>query len=97
MNRFIVVYWQQEAYRHIHCQTRQEANEWLEAVFIREGGKPMGIYDAKTELFHWEPARQQVYDQLGIDEQGRLGHHIIAIAQAFFSQLSPVTAVQLHT
>lgn len=40
---------------------------------------PVGIYDAKTELFHWETARQQHYDQLSLEEQGHLGHHLIAI------------------
>lgn len=50
----------------------------LAHVFIQEGGTPVGIYDAKTELFHWEATRQYHYDHLCPEGQGRLGHHMIA-------------------
>ncbi|MVM36190.1 hypothetical protein GO755_39635 [Spirosoma sp. HMF4905] len=96
MNRFIVLYLHQDAYRHIACQTQLEANDYLKQVFIREGGTPMGIYDAKTELFKWEPVRQLQYDQLCLEEQSRLGHHIIAIAQLFLTQVTSLAAIQLQ-
>lgn len=90
MNRFIVVYVLQEAYRHIPCQSQGEAQDCLAHVFVREGGIPMGIYDAKTELFHWEATRQHHYDQLCLEEQGRLGHHMIAIAQSLLTPCTPM-------
>lgn len=41
----------------------------------------MGIYDAKTELFIWETAREKEYNQLAIEEQGRRGNEIISIIE----------------
>ena len=93
MYRFIVVYVHQETYRHIPCQTQPEAQDWLAHVFSREGGTPLGIYDAKTELFHWEATRQHHCDQLCLEEQGRLGHHMIAIAQSFLTPCRPMAAL----
>ncbi|GAB3018493.1 hypothetical protein GCM10027185_14140 [Spirosoma pulveris] len=54
----------------------------LEHLFSLEGHAPIGIYDAKTELFYWEPQRQQDYNRAQIEEQGKLADQIIQIAQA---------------
>jgi hypothetical protein len=89
MNRFVVLYLHQDVYYPIACQTQREAYACLEKIFRLEGSTPVGVYDAKTELLHWETTRQHPYDQLSVEEQGRLGHQLIAIAQGFFTQATP--------
>ena len=64
------------------CQTDLEAKTALQKISASSGRIPIGIYDAKTELFEWEPTQQQQYNQSGIDQQGQLGEEIITIVQA---------------
>jgi hypothetical protein len=82
MNRFSVIYLLKRQYHHIYCSTHQEAEAVLATLLIQEGHKPIGIYDAKTELFVWEPTRQRQYDKASIEKQGKLGEQINRIAQA---------------
>lgn len=53
----------------------------MQRIATQTGGKPVGIYDAKTELFYWEPNQQNKYNSAEIEEQGKLGEKIIQIAQ----------------
>ncbi|MBD2701439.1 hypothetical protein IC229_12375 [Spirosoma sp. BT702] len=82
MNRFSVLYLHHDAYSHVGCATLAEADNLLGQVFSTTGDTPVGIYDAKTELFSWEPVLQQQYNQMSLEEQGRLGHEMIAIVQS---------------
>ncbi|MCX6216862.1 hypothetical protein [Spirosoma sp.] len=82
MNRYSVVYMLKKQYYHISCRTNSEAVSVLDHLFSLEGHAPIGIYDAKTELFYWEPQRQYEYNRAQIEEQGKLGDQIIRIAQA---------------
>ncbi|GAB3996452.1 hypothetical protein GCM10028807_39020 [Spirosoma daeguense] len=82
MHRFSVIYLQKRQYHHIDCETHADADALLAELAAQDECKPIGIYDAKTELFYWEPDRQHQYDKSSIEKQGKLGSHIIHIAQA---------------
>ncbi len=82
MKRFSVLYTLKHQHHQIYCATLAEANTVLQQIAGKGGRTPIGIYDAKTELFTWEPGRQDKYDQADIGEQGKLGNQIITIAQA---------------
>lgn len=82
MKRFSVIYTLKKQYFQIYCSTLPEAKAILEQISGKEGRVSIGIYDAKTELFSWEPGRQDKYNQAGIEEQGKLGNQIISIAQS---------------
>lgn len=86
MNRFSVIYLLRKQYHHIDCATQAEADSVLQHISTQKGHKPIGIYDAKTELFYWEPTRQRQYNQSGIGEQGKLGEQMISIAQTLRQQ-----------
>ena len=81
MNRFSVIYLLKKHYNHAYCETHAEATALLQTMLMQEEAKPVGIYDAKTELFYWEPMQQRRYNQSGIEEQGKLGERMITIAQ----------------
>ncbi len=82
MNRFSVLYMLKGQYHHIGATTHQEALSLLQNLSTNTKRVPVGIYDAKTELFEWEPRRQNNYNQADIEEQGKLADQIITIAQA---------------
>jgi hypothetical protein len=82
MNRFSVIYQFREQYHHVSCNTRAEAESVLKLVPNHKGRTPVGIYDAKTELFDWDASRQDQYDRASFEGQGQLGEQIITIAQA---------------
>lgn len=82
MNRFSVLYLLKEQYHHIGSDTLGEAEQLVRTLQSDKKRTPVGIYDAKTELFQWEPGRQLAYDQGNIEEQGKLGKQIIMIVQA---------------
>lgn len=82
MKRFSVIYLLREQYHHIACNTQSEAIDVLQKLQVDMKRTPVGVYDAKTELFEWEPTRQQVYNGASIQEQGKLADQIISIAQA---------------
>ena len=79
MNRFSILYLHKKQYKHISYPTRVEANNALES-FSTHQGTPIGVYDAKTELFYWEVARFD--NKMSIEEQGRRGNEVINIIQA---------------
>ncbi|QDK78554.1 hypothetical protein EXU85_07990 [Spirosoma sp. KCTC 42546] len=81
MNRFSVIYLLRKQYHHTYCATHEEADALLAQLLTQESYKPIGIYDAKTELFFWEPIRQNQYNKASIEKQGKLGDQIIQIAQ----------------
>lgn len=81
MNRFSVIYLLNKQYHHIYCATQTEANALLTHGFNQPGYKPIGIYDAKTELFYWEPTRQHQYDRASIERQGKIANQAIRVAQ----------------
>lgn len=81
MNRFSVIYLLRKQYHHIYCATQPEAEAVLSHLLSQRHCKPIGIYDAKTELFIWEPTRQHQYDRASIQQQGQLGDQIIRTAQ----------------
>jgi len=81
MNRFSVIYLLQKQYYHLYSATHSEADSVLHQLATQEGYKPIGIYDAKTELFYWEPIRQNQYNNANIERQGKIANHIIRIAQ----------------
>lgn len=82
MKRFSVLYLLNERYHHIGCGSHSQAKSVLQKLLTDNRRMPVGIYDAKTELFEWEPARQRDYNKAGIEGQGRLGDHIITIVEA---------------
>ncbi|WP_018621225.1 hypothetical protein [Spirosoma luteum] len=83
MNRFSVLYLLKERHQHIICQTISEARSVLQTISTSKGRIPIGIYDAKTELFEWEPGQQHHhYTEAGINEQGNVDEQIITISQA---------------
>lgn len=81
MNRFSVLYTVKKRYFHILCETHSEANTVLRKLYTKKKKTPIGIYDDKTELFFWEPIRQQKFNRLTVQEQGKLGNEMITIAQ----------------
>ncbi|MBN8821953.1 MULTISPECIES: hypothetical protein [unclassified Spirosoma] len=81
MNRFSVIYLLKKQYHHIDCVTHAEADALLAQLLTQDGYRPIGIYDAKTELFFWEPTRQHQYDKASIEKQGKQGNQMIRIAQ----------------
>lgn len=82
MNRFSVLYMLKGQYHHIGASTHAEAVSLLQNLSTNTKRVPIGIYDDKTELFEWEPSRQQIYTTGTIEEQGKLADQIITIAQS---------------
>lgn len=81
MNRFSIIYLANNQYQQISYDTQAEAESVLAHLTNQQGQTPLGIYDAKTELFYWEPSRQEYYDQATIEEQGKVGNQIITVAK----------------
>jgi hypothetical protein len=84
MDRFSILYLHKRQYKHISYPTRAEANTALESFSIHYEGTPIGVYDAKTELFYWEITRFD--NKMSIEEQGRRGNEVITIIQTLRSQ-----------
>ena len=81
MNRFSILYLFKGSFYHLTYTTRPEAEAAIKNFPQISKGLPLGIYDAKTELFIWETAREKEYNQLAIEEQGRRGNEIISIIE----------------
>ncbi|WP_040005668.1 hypothetical protein [Fibrisoma limi] len=79
MDRFTVLYQLNNHYFYIGCSTYLLADLTLSNVQSVHSGEPLGIYDAKTELFQWEPVRRHYYNKLSIEEQARHDLRIIRI------------------
>lgn len=86
MNRFSILYLFKGQYYHITYPTRLEAENALNHYPPTQKGMPLGMYDAKTELFSWGASRQSEYNHLSIEEQGRRGNEIIKIVESLRSQ-----------
>ncbi|RDB07178.1 hypothetical protein [Runella aurantiaca] len=81
MNRFSVLYTLKKHHQHLTFNTRAEAEDALKKLSRHRRGVAIGIYDAKTELFFWEPNRQKKYSQLSFSEQAQEDNTMIAIVQ----------------
>lgn len=86
MNRFSILYLFKGEYYHITYPTRLEAESALKGDALPQKGMPLGMYDAKTELFSWDTSRQTEYNHLSIEEQGRRGNEIIKIVESLRSR-----------
>lgn len=85
MNRFSILYLLKGQYQHISYPTRTEAYTVLESFAMNHKGIPLGVYDAKTELFYWV-LPQFEYNQMSIEEQGKRGEEVINVIQSLRSQ-----------
>lgn len=81
MNRFSVLYTFKKQYHHLSFSTRSEAEAILEKIARRRRGVPIGIYDAKTELFFWERNRQKKNSELAFSKQAKEEDSMITIVQ----------------
>ena len=81
IKRYSVLYLRHEQYHHIDCITYLQAQTLLEGMSSDADQVPIGIYDAKTELFEWEPDRRHLYSQASIGEQGKRAEEMIRIVQ----------------
>jgi|GEM_PF-3558891 len=81
MNRFSLLYLYKGSFYHKTYPTRSETDESIKNFSQTLKGIPLGVYDAKTELFTWEASREKEYSQLAIEEQGRRGNEIISIIE----------------
>lgn len=86
MSRFSLIYAKDGQYQQLYCTSQNEAIGLLQHISVGQIGIPIGVYDAKTELFSWETNRQQQYNRMSIEEQARLGSQIIAVAQTLRRQ-----------
>jgi hypothetical protein len=82
MKRFSLIYLLKEQYQHVGFATREEAESVLQQLLTNSKRIPVGVYDAKTELFDWAPSYQPNLNQASIEEQAHQANSIIAIAQA---------------
>lgn len=82
MKRYSLIYLLKDQYQHIGFDKHPDAKVVLEQLINDPKRTPIGIYDAKTELFDWVPAYQAHFDQASIEEQAQHGNGIITIAQA---------------
>jgi hypothetical protein len=86
LGRFSIIYIAYNQYCQINCASSFDVKARLQELVIDEHIEFLGVYDAKTELFQWEPIRQHYYDQLSIEEQGHLGSQLIEIAKRLRQQ-----------
>ncbi|MEZ0485251.1 hypothetical protein [Fibrella aquatica] len=82
MKRYSVVYLLKDQYQHIGFANHADAELLLKQLVTDNRRTPVGIYDAKTELFNWAPSHQAQYNSASTEEQARRGNDIIAITQA---------------
>ncbi len=85
MNRFSILYLLKGQYQHISYPTRTEAYTALAGFSGIHKGIPIGVYDAKTELFYWEVPRFE-YNKMSIEEQGKRGEEVINVIQNLRNQ-----------
>jgi hypothetical protein len=85
MNRFSILYLLKGQYQHISYPTRTEAYTALEGFSGTYKGIPIGVYDAKTELFYWDVPRFE-YNRMSIEEQGKRGEEVINVIQNLRNQ-----------
>lgn len=81
MNRFSVLYILKKQYHQLSFATRSEAEAVLEKITRSRRGIPIGIYDAKTELFFWQRDRQKKNSELTFGKQAKEEDSMITIVQ----------------
>ncbi|WP_375444952.1 hypothetical protein [uncultured Fibrella sp.] len=82
MKRYSLVYLLKDQYQHIGFTDRTDAEGLLRQLLTDSKRVPIGIYDAKTELFDWAPSYKAHFDQASTEEQASRGNSIITIAQS---------------
>ncbi len=82
MKRYSLIYLLKDQHQHVGFVSHAEANSLLQRLLTDSKRTPIGIYDAKTELFEWAPAYQPQFNQASTEEQAQLGNEIITIAQS---------------
>ncbi|WP_428667682.1 hypothetical protein [Runella sp.] len=95
MNRFSVLYTLRKQYHHLSYSTRQEAEAVLEKISRSRRGTPIGIYDAKTELFFWERSRQKKHSLLTLGKQAKEEDSVISVVQNLRRQAEVPTEDEL--
>ncbi|MEZ4901094.1 MAG: hypothetical protein R2822_04715 [Spirosomataceae bacterium] len=86
MNRFSILYLLQGQYQHTSYPTRAEAEDSLTHFLSNQDGVPLGIYDAKTELFYWDLAQKDKFISMGVEEEDRHSNNLINVIQMLRSQ-----------
>ena len=84
MNRFSILYKTKGKYHQMSYATRLEADTVVQKCVRSKRKIPIGIYDAKTELFSW--TKQVEYNQLPPEQQGKKGNEMILIVQHLRAQ-----------
>jgi len=81
-NRYSVLYKLKSQYHHVGCSSQAQAQSTLSTLMTDENRIPVGIYDAKTDLFEWEIVGQYFHSQDPISEQRRRLDEVLTIARA---------------
>ena len=82
MKRYSLIYLLNDQYQHVSFDAHSEAVTVMERLLTNPKRQPLGIYDAKTELFQWSSPHQLPYSQASTEEQAQRGNDIISVAQA---------------
>lgn len=82
MKRYSLIYLLNDQYQHVGFVSHSEAEAIMAQLLTNTKRTPIGIYDAKTELFQWASPHQLPYNQASTEEQAQRGNGIISIAQA---------------
>lgn len=81
-NRFLVVYLLDEQFKNQSYSSYEDALMALRYLLDDRDRKPIGIYDAQTELFEWEHSLREEYEKTSRQEQSRRYEDIVNISQA---------------
>ena len=68
MKRYSLVYLLNDQHQHIGFVSHAEAVTVMEQLLSNPKRQPIGIYDAKTELFQWSSPYQLPYNQVSTEE-----------------------------
>jgi hypothetical protein len=81
-NRYSVLYTINGQYHHLGCSSQSEAQSSL-GILMTDGNRiPVGIYDAKTDLFEWEIIGQYFHSQDPISDQRHRLNEVLTISRA---------------
>lgn len=81
-NRYSVLYTINGQYHHVGCSSQAEAQSAL-GILMTDGNRiPVGIYDAKTDLFEWEIIGQYFHSQDPISDQRSRLNEVLTISRA---------------
>ena len=80
-NRYSVLYTINGQYHHFGCSSQAEAQSAL-GILMTDGNRiPVGIYDAKTDLFEWEIIGQYFHSQDPISDQRNRLNEVLTISR----------------